>query len=140
MSYATVEQYEARFGPVADTTMLQACLDDCTAAIDLRLDRAGIDHSDPDESFAYRLMSVCRSMANRLMPTGAGDVPVGVTQASMTAGPCLFSTSDAADDHPCENFGGARIIKNKQLHHFENAERALSHTNPLYELLTIRHA
>lgn len=86
MSYATVAQYETRFGTVADTTMLQACLDDCTAAIDVRLDRAHVDHSDPDEDFAYRLMSVCRSMANRLMPTGAGDVPVGVTQASVTAG------------------------------------------------------
>lgn len=96
MSYATIEQYEARFGPVADTTMLQACIDDCTAAIDLRLDRAGIDHSDPDESFAYRLMSVCRSMANRLMPTGAGDVPVGVTQMGMTAGPYQQSWTFAA--------------------------------------------
>ena len=82
--FATVEQYVARFGPVDNTEMLEACLLDATAAIMARLDKAHIDYSDPSEDFEYRLMSVCRSMANRIMPSGS-DIPAGVTQASMTA-------------------------------------------------------
>lgn len=88
MSYATVEQYETRYGTVSDTGMLQECLDDCTAAINAELSRRGIDYSDPSEEFADRLMRACRSMANRVMPTeGSADIPVGATQASFTAGP-----------------------------------------------------
>ena len=87
MAYATIEQYVARFGPVHDYTMLQECLDDCTASINMELDKRHVDHSDPSEDFAYRLMSVCRSMANRIMPSDGGDIPVGATQASFTAGP-----------------------------------------------------
>ena len=87
MSYATVAQYEARFGTVSDTEMLQACLDDCTTAINVKLDNAGIDHASPSEDFATRLMMVCRSMANRVMPASPADVPVGVSQMSMSAGP-----------------------------------------------------
>lgn len=82
--FASPEQYVARFGPVDNAVMLEACLEDATAAIMARLDRAHIDYSDPSEGFADRLMRVCRSVANRIMPSG-GDIPVGVTQASMTA-------------------------------------------------------
>ena len=88
MSYATVEQYEARYGIVSDTAMLQECLDDCTATIDAELDRYGIDYSDPSEDFADRLMRVCRQMANRVMPDeGEDSLPVGITQMSLTTGP-----------------------------------------------------
>lgn len=88
MSYATIDQYEARYGTVADEAMLQECLDDCSAVIDAELDRRGVDYADPSESFADRLMRVCRSMANRVMPSdGASDVPVGVTEMTATAGP-----------------------------------------------------
>lgn len=87
-SYATVKQYEDRYGAVADTSVLQECLNDCTATIDAELDRYGIDHSSPSEDYADRLMRVCRSMAHRIMPTsGDADIPVGATQASFTAGP-----------------------------------------------------
>ena len=82
--FATVEQYVERFGPVDNTAMLEACLEDATAAIQVRPDKAQVDYSDPSDDFAYRLMSVCRSMANRIMPSGS-DIPAGVTQASMTA-------------------------------------------------------
>ena len=85
--FATVEQYVERFGPVDNTAMLEACLEDATAAIQVRLDKAQVDYSDPSDDFAYRLMSVCRSMANRIMPSDGGDIPVGATQASFTAGP-----------------------------------------------------
>lgn len=88
MSYATIQQYEARFGAVDDETMLQECLDDCTDVIDAELDRHGVDHADPSPELSGRLMRVCRSMANRVMPAGGGsDIPVGATQASFTAGP-----------------------------------------------------
>lgn len=84
MSYATVEQYQARYGVVADEDMLQECLDDSSAVIRAALDRAGIDYSEPTEDFADRLMRVCRSMTNRVMPTD-NDIPQGVTSASMGA-------------------------------------------------------
>lgn len=88
MSYATVEQYVARYGSVADVYMLQECLNDCTAAIDAELDRHGVDYADPSETLADRLMRACRSMAHRVMPSDDGaEVPVGATQVSRTAGP-----------------------------------------------------
>lgn len=87
MSYATVAQYQARYGTVSDTALLQECLDDCTAAINVALDNAGIDYSSPSTTFADRLMRVCRSMANRLMPIdGDSDIPIGVASISQTAG------------------------------------------------------
>lgn len=87
-SFATTAQYIARYGAVADTAMLQECLDDATAAICAALDEAKVPHDDPSEEFADRLMRVCRSMANRCMPSqGFPDIPQGVTQASTTAGP-----------------------------------------------------
>lgn len=88
MAYATIEQYEARYGVVSDADMLQECLDDCTAIINAELSRRGIDYADPSDDFADRLMRACRSMANRVMPDeGASDIPVGATQVSVTAGP-----------------------------------------------------
>lgn len=84
MSYATVEQYQARYGAVSDTSMLQECLDDASAAINAALDRAGIDYTQPSEDFSDRLMRVCRSMANRVMPTD-NDIPQNVTSMSMGA-------------------------------------------------------
>ena len=87
MAYATIDQYVARFGEVSDEEMLQECLDDCSAVIDAELDRRGVDYADPSESFADRLMRVCRSMANRVMPSGGSDIPVGATKATITAGP-----------------------------------------------------
>ena len=82
--FATVEQYEARFGSVADRGMLAECLADASAAIRVTLDKAHVDYSDPSEDLADRLMIVCRSMANRVMPSGT-DVPAGVTQETVTA-------------------------------------------------------
>lgn len=85
-AFATIEQYDARFpGRTAPDSMLEECLSDATMAICAALDRRGVDYSEPSEDFAERLMRTCRAVANRIMPSGA-DVPVGVTQASMTAG------------------------------------------------------
>lgn len=84
--FCTVEQYEARFGPVSNQAMLAECLDDASASIRMALSKHEVSWDDPDEDFAYRLMSVCRSMANRLMPAEGSAVPQGVTQMGMTAG------------------------------------------------------
>ena len=85
-AFATVDQYETRFGPVADADLLSECLDDASAAIRMALVEAGVSWEDPSEDFADRLMRVCRSMANRLMPAEGSAVPQGVTQMGMTAG------------------------------------------------------
>ena len=88
MSYATIEDYEARYGEAADYGLLQECLDDCTAAIDAALRPYGIGHLDATSPLADGAMRACRSMANRIMPSeGESDIPVGATQASFTAGP-----------------------------------------------------
>lgn len=85
-AFATVAQYEARFGAVSDRALLAECLDDASAAIRMALAEAGVSWEDPTEDFADRLMRVCRSMANRLMPAEGSAVPQGVTQMGMTAG------------------------------------------------------
>lgn len=82
--FATVEQYEARFGEVADESVLEECLADASAAIRMALP-ATVDPCDVGDDMADRLMRVCRSVANRIMPSGS-DVPVGVTQMTETAG------------------------------------------------------
>lgn len=86
-AFATKEQYDARFpGREASDEMLGECLGDATEAICAVLDARGIDYSEPSEEFAARLMRVCRSVANRIMPSGS-DIPMGATQVSTTAGP-----------------------------------------------------
>ena len=85
-TYATIEQYDARFpGRTASDETLTACLEDATAAIDETLDERGVDPATMGETMADRCMRVCRSVANRLLPQGASDMPQGVTQASITA-------------------------------------------------------
>ena len=85
-AFATIGDYTARFGDVADTALLSECLDDASAAMRARLDAAGVDYSDPSDDYADRLMRVCRSVANRLMPSG-DTLMQGATQVSTTAGP-----------------------------------------------------
>lgn len=106
MSYATIEQYEARYGAVSDEFMLQECLDDSSAVIRAALDRAGIDYSNPSEEFADRLMRVCRSMTNRVMPT-ENELPQGVTSASM--GAVGFSETF----NFATNYGTPKLIKSE---------------------------
>lgn len=84
MAYASVEQYEARYGTVDDRAMLAECLEDASAAIDVALDKHGVVRADMSQELLGRLMRVCRSVANRLVPSG--DVPSGVTQVSVTSG------------------------------------------------------
>lgn len=103
--FATVAQYDARFpGRTASNEVLEECLMDATMAIVKVLDRKGVSYADPDEQFAYRLMSVCRSVANRIMPS---DMPVGATQLSMTAGPYTQTTSYSP------TYGLPRLLKSE---------------------------
>lgn len=85
-SYATVEQYVARYGIVDDVTMLAECLEDATATINAVLAARYKSAADVDSDV---LMRVCRSVASRIMPASVDgwDAPVGVTQVSTTVGP-----------------------------------------------------
>lgn len=84
-AFATKEQYDARFpGRTASDETLEVVLEDATLAVQTALDRAHVDYSEPTESFAERLARVTVSVADRLVPKDL-DVPVGVTQTSMSA-------------------------------------------------------
>jgi hypothetical protein len=84
-AFATIEQYDARFpGRTVGDATLQTVLEDATLAVMTALDKAHVDYSDPTEDFADRLARVTVSVADRLVPRDY-DVPVGVTQASMSA-------------------------------------------------------
>lgn len=85
-SFATVNEYTARYGEVSDEEVLEECLADASAAIRSVLDKAHVDYSEPTEDFADRLMRVCRSVANRILPEDS-SIMQGVTQMSTTAGP-----------------------------------------------------
>lgn len=95
MSWATIAQYEARYGDVAaaDEPMLQECLDDATSQINAAMDGCGIDYSEPSADYARRLMMVCRQMAHRAFAANAEALPFGISQASQTAGPYTQSYS-----------------------------------------------
>lgn len=85
-AFATVDDYTARYGDVEDEDVLQECLADASAAIRAALD-GKVDYSEPSEDLADRLMRVCRSVANRILPEDGEGVMQGVTQMSTTAGP-----------------------------------------------------
>lgn len=86
-AFATKEQYDARFpGRECTDAVLDECLMEATYAITVVLDTYDVDYSNPDEDMAYRLMSVCRSAANRIIPS-SGLPPAGATSYTQTAGP-----------------------------------------------------
>lgn len=94
--FATAEQHEARFGEVDDKSMLGQCLEDATAAIRAEFARRHVDISErlKDEMFADACMRVCRSVANRIMPSGV-DVPLGASSVAETDGPYSRTVSYA---------------------------------------------
>ena len=108
MAYATVEQYQARYGAVSDTAMLTECLEDASVAIDVALDSFNIDHSNPSEDFADRLMRVCRSVANRIMPSDGADAYMQDAKSmSITAGPYTQSYSFGT------SYGTPKLLKSE---------------------------
>lgn len=84
--FCTVEQYEARYGSVADASQLAECLMDATRALRSALTKREVDVGSVDDGL---LMQACRQMANRVVP--AQDlpmpIPAGATQVGMTGGP-----------------------------------------------------
>lgn len=83
-TFATVDQYEARYGPVADRGRLAETLSDATRLIAAECAAVGIDTSAPE--MADALMQACRSVAARAMQALDAGAPLGVTQFSQGAG------------------------------------------------------
>lgn len=87
MAYATRAEYDVRFpGRIASDATCDAKLEAASMAIDAELDNAGIDHENPDDVLEQRLVEVCCSVADRIMPRDGG-MPQGATSFSVTAGP-----------------------------------------------------
>lgn len=89
MAFATTAQYRAKYATELDDDTLAEWLADASDIMAAEMDRGGVDYSDPDESFAARLMRVCRDMVHRAIGDGsysAMSIPFGSTQASMAAG------------------------------------------------------
>lgn len=84
--YATVADYESRYGAVDDADMLLETLREASVEIQAALDRHGIDYAEPDQAFAYRLMVACRQMAHRAVEATLAETPLDVTQYSIAAG------------------------------------------------------
>ena len=82
-TYATVEDYAARYGEPSDATKLEQCLADASRLIDAVLENHGREACRVDRS---KLMQVCRNVANRTMGDEA-PLPAGVSQYTMTATP-----------------------------------------------------
>lgn len=89
--FATIEQYEGRYGQVEDKGLLAEVLMDVTRLMASELDRAGIPI---DDKAADLRMQVCRSAAYRAMAQEAeASVPVGATQYSQSVGAYSESVS-----------------------------------------------
>ena len=83
--FATVEQYQARYGTGDDEAVLLEALMDATRELTAELDRAGKVFDPEDAVFADRLMQACRTMVRRAMGQGASSVPIGANQYSQGA-------------------------------------------------------
>ena len=88
-AFATVSQYREKYSTGMPDSELAVWLDDASDIMASEMDKAGVDYSDPDETFAARLCRVCRDMVRRAIGDGSAsamDIPFGATQASITAG------------------------------------------------------
>lgn len=82
--FATVEQYEARYGEAADRDLLAEVLMDVTRLMASELERSGIPM---DAGKADLRMQVCRSAAYRAMgQESSQELPIGATQYTHSAG------------------------------------------------------
>lgn len=107
-AFATVEQYEARYGEVLNTKQLEECLNSATSVMMDALDKAHIDYSQPNDKFKYTLMDVCRNVANRIMPLQNAGMPYGAT--SMSMGAVGFSESYSFESP----YGSPRLRKDEK--------------------------
>lgn len=82
-AFATVDDYERRYGIVADREKLAEVLLDASRLIAAECAAGGVDAGAPEK--AGVLLQVCRSVAARAMQSDAAGVPLGVTQFSQGA-------------------------------------------------------
>lgn len=83
--YASVEEYEARYGKVDDDKLLVELLMDATRLVASELRLAGLP-TDGEKAADVR-MQVCRAVAFRAMTQETqSDIPVGATQYSQGNG------------------------------------------------------
>ena len=88
-AFATTYDYRAKYSTDMDDDALEVWLADASDIMAVKMDRAGVDYSQPDSKFATRLMRICRDMVHRAIGDGSeasASIPYGVTQASMSAG------------------------------------------------------
>ena len=89
MAFATTAEYRAKYDTDMPDEALAVWLDDASDIMAGEMDAAGVDYSNPDETFEARLCRVCRDMVRRAIGDGSNaalGVPFGAKQASMTAG------------------------------------------------------
>ncbi|MCI9129348.1 MAG: hypothetical protein HFJ65_03390 [Eggerthellaceae bacterium] len=83
--FASVEEYEARYGVAGDPELLAEILLDATRLIASELERAGLPLDD--DATADRRMQVCRAISFRAMEQSEeSQIPFGATQFSQGAG------------------------------------------------------
>jgi hypothetical protein len=85
--FATVADYRRAYpdDAIDDGTLLERLLE-ATDVMCAEMDGSDISYTDPSESFTFRLMRVCRTVAHRaIASTDGSDVPFGATQLSETA-------------------------------------------------------
>lgn len=73
MSFATVAEYEAKYGPVDDESVLQVWLDDATTYLTAQL---GSRYDAHDAQQAAVLKTVCRDCTHRAYASGTPGIPV----------------------------------------------------------------
>jgi len=79
MSFATVAEYEAKYGAVEDEGVLQVWLDDATTMLTAHL---GSSYDPKDEAQAAALRVVCRDMVHRAFASAAPGIGVQSVSAS----------------------------------------------------------
>ncbi|MBO7685581.1 MAG: hypothetical protein J6V72_04315 [Kiritimatiellae bacterium] len=88
-AFATPAQYRAKYDTDMSDEVLSEWLADASDIMAGEMDAAGVDYSNPDETFEQRLCRVCRDMVRRAIGDGSQatlGIPFGAKQASMTAG------------------------------------------------------
>ena len=88
-AFATTYDYRAKYSTDMDDDALEVWLADASDIMAGKMDKAGVDYSEPDAKFAARLIRICRDMVHRAIGDGSeasSTIPYGATQASMSAG------------------------------------------------------
>lgn len=81
--FATVADYESRFGEVEDESRLEVFLNDASVMMAVEMGAAGVDYANAQEPLASAIVAVCCEVAHRSM--GARPDLYGVTNYSQGA-------------------------------------------------------